>query len=273
MAQEARKPTQTAWQSARYLVALAIGALLGSGCASTAHDELVAFLRAHEAEVAGGSYTVRPPDSIAIHAPGAEEIDGTVQSVRSDGKVVLRLLGEVDVAGLSPEEIADKLETQLTRYYDDPEVLVQVAAYKSQFYYVFGEVNGAGPYPYTGRDTLLMALAQARPTFLAWRSQVRVTRPAPDGEEAKTIVVDLGHMVRSGDLSQNILLQEGDIVVVPPTPLAWVGLRVRELLFPVDPLLQAYGRPADAIRWTHTYEDEFGSSSDSGDGGRRRYRP
>lgn len=234
---------------------------------------MVAFLRAHETEVATGQYVVRPPDVLAFNAPGAPEIDGASQMVRADGKVALRLLGEVDVAGLTTEEIADKLRAQLSRYYVDPEVVVQVAGYNSQFFYVFGEVASPGPKRFTGRDTLVMALAEARPTFLAWRSQIKVIRPAEDGGAPKVITVDLDKMLAGGDLAMNVLLQEGDIIQVPPTPLAWVGHRVRELLYPVDPMIDMYAKPADVIDSTNIYEDEWGSSNDgsSNDGWRRRF--
>lgn len=243
---------------------------MGGGCANEHHD-LVGFLRSHESEVATGSYVVRPPDSLIIHAPGASEIDGTGQMVRADGKIVLRLLGEVDVAGLTTAEIAEKLKAQLSRYYVDPEVAVQVTNYNSQFYYVFGEVAGAGPKRFTGRDTLLMALAEARPTRMAWRSQIRVTRPAPVDGEQKVIVIDLDKITQKGDLSMNILLQAGDIVEVPPTPLAWVGHRLRELLYPVEPVMQTYTTPSQMIDATHTYEDEFGDTGDNNEGWRRRF--
>lgn len=245
-------------------------ACLAAGCA-TKHDQLVAFLRSHDTEVSTGHYVVRPPDAITIHAPCADEIDGVTQGLRADGKVVLRLLGEVEVAGLTTEEIAEKLEAQLSRYYVEPEVVVAVSSYRSQFYYVFGQVMMPGPKPYTGRDTLLMALAEAQPNFLAWRSQIRVVRPSAEGD-ARKIVVDLDHILATGDASQNVLLQEGDIIEVPPTPLAWLGLRVRELLYPLEPALRAYDVPTDAIRSTDTYESEFGSSDDSDRRGRFRRR-
>ena len=60
---------------------LAVAAFSVMGCGSR-HEELVAFLRSHEAEVSTGHYLVRPPDSISIHAPGAPEIDGTSPMVR-----------------------------------------------------------------------------------------------------------------------------------------------------------------------------------------------
>jgi polysaccharide export outer membrane protein len=232
----------------------ALAILLTTGCASS-HQQLVAFLRANDATVSTGHYTVNPPDVIKIHAPGAKEIDGVGQRVRPDGKIALRLLGEVQVAGLTTQEIAEKLKAHLSRYYIEPEVVVEVGSYRSQSYYVFGEVSGPGPKPYTGRDTLLKALADARPTFLAWRSQIRVVRPAPDGGPSKIIVVDLDRMVRTGEADQNVLLQPGDIIEVPPTPLAWIGLRFRELLYPVSPAIEAYTSPLEVLRTN----DEYGS--------------
>ncbi len=263
------RPRSQGSRSLGWLIALTVAGL-ATGCAGS-HNQLVEFLRAHDAEVSTGRYVVRPPDAITVHAPGATEIDGVTQVVRADGKVVLRLLGEVDVAGLTTEETAAKLKAQLSRYYVDPEVVVEVAEYNSQFYYVFGEVDRGGPRRYTGRDTLVHALADARPTFLAWRSQIRLVRPSDQENQRKTIVVDLDHMLNAGDLSQNVLLQEGDIVQVPPTPLAWLGLRVRELLFPVEPALDAYNAPAQGIDSHHTYEDEFGSGAEDGSHSRRRF--
>ena len=260
--------SRVARSSTAHLLAALSATVFLAGCAGT-HAQLVEFLRAHDTEVSTGHYVVRPPDAIAIHAPGAAEIDGVAQVVRADGKVVLRLLGEVDVAGLTTEEVAAKLKAQLSRYYVDPEVVVEVAQYNSQFYYVFGEVGYAGPKRYTGRDTLIKALAESQPNFLAWRSQIRLVRPSETENERKTIVVDLNHMLQSGDLAQNVLLQEGDIIQVPPTPLAWVGLRVRELLFPVQPVLDAYNTPASALDSHHTYEEEWGSSANTTDTGRR----
>ena len=230
-----------------------------AGCATT-HDQLVDFLRAHEVEVSTGHYVVRPPDSIAIHSPDVPEIDGATQTLRPDGKVVLRLLGEVEVAGLTTEEIAAKLKTQLVRYYVEPEVMVEVAGYHSQYYYVFGEVSSAGPRLYTGCDTLLRTLAECQPTYLAWRSQITVVRPTADGGESKRITVDLDRMLQRGDLTEDVLLQEGDVIQVPPTPLAWVGHRIRELLYPVGPLMNAYTMPTAPLGATHEYEEEFGSS-------------
>lgn len=234
-------------------VAAAVGMLSTAGCGPN-HGQLVEFLRAHDTAASTGHYTVYPPDVLIIHAPGAEEIDGTHQTVRPDGKIVLRLLGEVQVAGLTTQEISEKIKAQLSRYYVDPEVVLEVSRYRSQFYYVFGQVKSPGAKMFTGRDTLLKALADAQPTFLAWRSQIKVVRPSSVPGEPKTITIDLDDMVRHGEVQNNVLLQEGDIVQVPPTPLAWIGLRVRELLYPIEPVLRTYNGPASTLDSTRQYK-------------------
>lgn len=224
------------------LLAAALLAIV-AGCATQKHADLVAFLRAHENEISSGEYRVSPPDSIRIHAATAPEIDGITQRIRSDGKVALRLVGEVQVAGMTPEETAGKLQEILARYYVDPQVMVEVVDYKSKTFFVLGQVEAPRPYPYTGRDTLLSAIATAKPNFIAWTSQVKVVRPSPDGEQRHVVTVDMDKMMQQGDVTKNFLLQEGDIVFVPPTPLGWLGLRVRELLFPLSPVIQAYTLP------------------------------
>ncbi|MCH7526129.1 MAG: hypothetical protein IID39_01710 [Planctomycetes bacterium] len=48
-------------------------------------------------------------------------------------------------------------------------------------------------------------------------------------------------MIKTGDTRMNILLEPEDIVYVPPTPLAWLGLKIQELLFPVSSVNVAPG--------------------------------
>ncbi len=259
-------------------VGLAILAGVGiaaSGCGPN-HEDLKVFLKAHEHKVSASEYRLTPPDVVMISAPGCPEVDGDTQLVRTDGMISLRLLGEVRVVGLTPSEIAAKLERLLKRYYHDPKVHVRVGGYNSKKYYVLGQVDGAGPRPYTGRDTLMEALAKAKPTFLAWRSQIKVIRPSADKRKKHVITVDLDDMVKKGDMRMNFLLQEGDIVYVPETPLAWVGLRIRELLYPVGPVMSAYTAPARALDAydTYKYRDErtnyYRSNDDDDDEAWRR---
>jgi polysaccharide export outer membrane protein len=227
------------------------------GCANQ-HADLLQFLKEHEHLATATEYRVGIPDELTVSAPRILEIDGVSQTVGVDGKVSFRLLGAVRVVGLTPREIAAKLEELLRPYYEDPKVQVQVSRYVSKKYYVFGEVARQGPFPYTGKDSVIDALSTANPTFIAWRSQVQVIRPSPDPSKQVRLRVDLDKMVQGGDLRMNVLLEPGDVVYVPPTPLGWVGNRFREILYPFLPAYHAYKTPADAMDATDEYQDDEG---------------
>lgn len=239
-----------------------------AGCQSKHHD-LVSFLKAHEHEVSAIEYRVGIPDVIEISAPQVLEIDRVRQTIRPDGKISLRLLGPVKVVGMTEKEIAAKVTRLLEPYYEDPKVQVRVTAHLSKKIYLAGQVRSSTgssqggvvadnwtAMPYTGRDTVLDVLAQGNMSFIAWRTKVQVIRSSPHEDERRKIVVDIDNMIRTGDTSQNVLLQPNDIVLVPPTPLGWLGLRVQEVLFPFQPVIQAYNTPANLIDSTEEYQNE-----------------
>lgn len=247
--------------------------LLFAGCAAT-HQDVMTFRHASNTVTSGTSYRVGPTDSISIIAPQAPEVNASVV-VRADGTVHMKLLGEVRVAGLTTREIASKLRHELRAYYQDPAVHVSLARTASRVFYLFGEVNGAGggagravaSRPITGRDTIMNILATYGPTQNAWLSQIKLIRPALDPKDNQEIVINFHKMVALGDMRQNYMLQEGDILYVPPTPMAWVGYRIREFIQPVAPAIQAYQTPAQIISADDVYD-----SIDNGDGGGTRRR-
>lgn len=229
---------------------------IAGGCRAPSQGDMLSFLRESQHHTSAMEYRVGIPDAIAISAPQILEIHGVGQRIQPDGKITLDLIGEVKIVGMTAKEIAAKLETLLSRYYADPKVNVRVATYASKKYYVTGETVSTGPQPYTGRDTLMDAVLGARPTFLTWTSRVQVVRPSRDGETPKTIRVNVDRMIKKGDWSKNILLEPDDVVRIPATPLAWIGLRVRELLFPVYPAIQAYQAPALVLSANNVYEND-----------------
>lgn len=217
-------------------------AITSTGCGEREVD-MSAFIHEREAQVSASDYRVQPPDTIEISAAAAPEIDGEVQKIRQDGKISLRLIGEVEVAGMTPVEISRKLESLLSAYYRDPKISVRLGNALSKKYYVFGQVGGRGSYQYTGRDTVLTAIAAAKPSPIACLDLVRIIRPSHDASKRVELTVDCNRMLKKGELEQNVYLQEGDIVYVPPTVLGWIGLRFGELLFPVQPAAQTIALP------------------------------
>lgn len=242
---------------------MVLGGISG-GCAPKNKD-MLHFLREHENQVSAIEYRVGVPDAVSVSAPRILEIDGEVQVIQPDGKINFRLLGEVKVVGMTAKEIAAKLEVLLSKYYVDPKVSVRIAGYASKKYYVHGQAL-SGPRVYTGRDTLLDAVLGSGVDFLSWTSRVEVIRPSHDETPARTITVNVDHMLRDGDWSTNILLEPDDVVYIPPTPVAWFGQRIRELLYPVAPAMQAYTTPTDVVY----ANDEYGNLGNNTDGRTRR---
>lgn len=258
----------------RFLINVGLGGLSLSlvwgplGCAKPRYADLKPFVQAHDQDVAATNYRIEPPDLIEITSPSAPELNGETQVIRQDGKISLKLVGEVKVSGMTPREVEAKIEELLARYYVDPKVQVQVVNYASKKIYIYSEVAASGQVPFTGRDTLLDVLSRCNLTNGAWRAKVKVIRPSPTTGERHEIEVDADKLLQHGDLKQNFLLQEGDIVVIPPTPLAWVGLRVRELFFPVSPIVGAYTDGASVVSAPKAYRDAVRDDDDGGSSNR-----
>ena len=264
----------------RTIAGIAAASILGVwvlGCANQG-QRLANFLQTPRSPVSGIEYIVLPPDELALASMQVSEIDGFSQQIGPDGKIVMPLLGEVFVAGMTRKEVEAAITDAAQEFYKKPDVTVHVAQYNSQKFYVLGQVSLPGPVRWTGTDTLLDVLAQRRPTNLAWPERIKVIRPQeplrgghmpgdnpyvpPDTEEkrelraekeeqglntagAEEVTVDLMAMMKTGDLSHNLLLRPGDIVYVPANPFATVGLALRTILFPVSPVLEAARVPYD----------------------------
>ncbi len=215
---------------------LAFTSLIG-GCFASNPEDIQAFIKPYEVNVTAENYTVQPPDEIEIHSTDVAEIHMQRQRVRPDGKVSFEVIGEVDVAGKTPKEISDVIGQRVTEMYKltgENRVDVRIAAYASKSYYVVGQVVRPGPRNYTGRDSLLTALIAAQPNTMAWESRVQVVRPAArEDEEPRIFEFNYDKAVSRGDTTKDVLLEEGDIVYVPPTILAAAGMILEEFISPV----------------------------------------
>src|SRR6185436_792545 len=104
--------------------------------------------------------------------------------------------------------IAAKLGT----VYDASKIKVHVdVEYRSQWFYVFGETTNSGPKLFTGRDTLIQALADAQPTRLAWPERIYVIKPSPDPDQRHVTVVNLKEIIQQGNSTGNVMLEQDDI--------------------------------------------------------------
>jgi len=221
--------------------------MLMAGCATkpiTDINKRIMSLEMVSKKPPDATYIVDPPDSIQVEFVNQPELT-TVQRIRQDGTVMLPHLGETKVAGMTPDQIEDKLEKLYVKYYETPQFIVTVTAYLSKHYSIYGEVRGQGQQPYTGYQTVSDAIGAAGGvTSRAATKRVRVIRGDPYDPEVYKI--DLRALLYEGDTRQDVSLAENDVIYVPPTVLAWVGYRIDELLFPFRSILGIFST-AEAV--------------------------
>jgi polysaccharide export outer membrane protein len=153
----------------------------------------------------------------------------------------------MDAAGKTPAQVAAELRNKILELYQEDlvgekDVDVRVVAFRSKRYYVLGQVAAPGAQVYSGRDTILSALALAgSPTVLGWVERIQVIRPAKGrNDRSRIFEVNFDRLAVHGDMSKNVLLEEGDIIYVPPTVLAAAAMKIEEFIRPIARAFSGY---------------------------------
>ncbi len=208
-----------------------------ASCSSYNPRDIEAFTKPETTNVTFENYILQPADQIEILCSKVPEIHLQQQQIRPDGKVAFEVLGEVEAAGKTPKQLAELMRLKAMELYslsDKNPLSINIVRYKSKAYYVLGQVVFSGPKTCTGRDTVLTALAKAQPTVLAWKEKFKVIRPSSQTNvKPKIFKLNYKKMIKQGDTSKNVLLQEGDIIYAPPTILATIGLMIEEIVSPI----------------------------------------
>ena len=208
-----------------------------TGCFSSHPADIEAYLMPHKVDVTSENYVLQPPDQIVVNCSEVPEIHGHAQLIRPDGKISFEDIGEIEAAGRTPEQLANILRSKVLELYKlegDKPVDIRIISYQSKYYYILGQVSRPGPQVYSGRDTLFSALALAQPTTLAWVDRIQVIRPSRDENvKAKIFEVNFDRMGAHGEMSKDVLLQEGDVIFVPPTILAAIAMKIEEFVTPL----------------------------------------
>ena len=125
-------------------------------------DRLIHLWQVRSQEKSATDYPVGPGDVLEISVPAIEELRSRTVRISGDGTIALPFVGKLEAAGLTEEELQQKLVERLKQYMYSPRVIVYVKEYRSRQVAVLGAVPKPGLYSVSnGADTLLDVLSQA----------------------------------------------------------------------------------------------------------------
>jgi len=157
-------------------------------------------------------YRIGPKDLLEITVFGLPELSQTVR-VSEDGSITMSLLGRVEVAGLTAQELEKKLASILDKQFTK-EARVTVFIKEYQKVSVIGAVGKPGMYELVGPTTLLQVIAQASGITAQAMNELYVYRLEKDSKQTR-ITINVEELMIKGNQDLNIRLQPNDVVSIP----------------------------------------------------------
>ena len=158
-------------------------------------------------------YKILPGDILQISVWGEEDLQDQVL-VRPDGGISFPLCGDISAKDRSVVDLQDEIATRLSRYVSDPVVTVSVAEVQGNKIYVIGQVARPGFFVVNPQVDVLQALSMAGGTTpFANLNDIKILRR--NGSAQEVLEFRYNDVINGRRLEQNIILQSGDIVIVP----------------------------------------------------------
>ncbi len=160
-------------------------------------------------------YILGPGDAISIFVWGNEELS-SVGTVRPDGKLTTNLVEDIQASGKTSSQLARDIEAAYSEYVRQPVVSVIVSGFvgvPNQMIRVMGEATTPKRIPYKKHMTLLdlMIAAGGLTDYAAGNDSVLIRMV--DGQQV-TYSVRLDDLVRDGDITANLAVMPGDILII-----------------------------------------------------------
>jgi len=194
----------------RFLVSAAVAVALLAACSSPNYPPAPA-----SAAKSDYKYVIGPLDVVNIVVWRNPELSMTVP-VRPDGRISTPLVEDVPALGKNPEQLARDLEKALSKYIRDPVVTVIVNNFNgpsNEQIRIVGEAARPQAVPYRQNMTVLdvMIVVGGLTDFADGNKAVLVR----GSEQSKQYRVRLNDLVRRGDISANVEMRPGDILIIP----------------------------------------------------------
>jgi len=195
--------------------------------------------RADATSPAPVDHLIGPGDELAVQAWGSVNYQGNLR-VDRNGQISIPRIGPVNVAGVRVSEIGNTLRNSIGRTFRDFEVSATVGQLRSIQVYVVGQARQPGTYTLSSLDTLVNALfASGGPSNQGSMRNIQLKR---NGKLVTTL--DLYDFIGRGDKGNDVALQPGDVIVIPPAGprVAFSGALDTPAIYELKP--QADGSPS-----------------------------
>jgi polysaccharide export outer membrane protein len=197
------------------------------------------------------SYKLQPGDELEIHVLYNNDLF-TVTRVLPDGTVSAPVIGQIDTAGKTPNEIAAAIASGLSQYIVEPKVTVILRKLAGNYVFVLGEVKSQGAYEIFGPMTATQAIARAGGATDAAKlnSVLVIRRTSPDAIVGMRVNVDW--LLKNRVSSKDRILRAYDIVYVPTTFIGKVDVFLEQFFGQTASPWLWYVWARSAIEWKGT---------------------
>ncbi|HEY2384473.1 MAG TPA: polysaccharide biosynthesis/export family protein [Terriglobia bacterium] len=167
-------------------------------------------------------YRIEIGDVVAFTFTFTPDYNQTV-TVQPDGYITLREAGDIQVLDKTTQEVVDIVRSAYGKVLHEPEITIELKDFEKPYFVVGGEVQHPGKFDLRGDTTVVQAVTLAGGlNDRALNSQILLfRRVSKDLVEVKK--VDMKHMVNSGNLSEDMHLQPGDMILVPRNKMSKIS--------------------------------------------------
>ena len=158
-------------------------------------------------------YVVGPEDVLGIVFWRERDMSADVV-VRPDGRISLPLLNDVDVDGLTPDQVRERITELSKKFIEDPNVTIVVKQINSRKVYITGNVERPGTFPLLRSTTVLQLIALAG-GLKEFANAGEIVLVRNEGGKQVSFTFNYDQLKNRKNLSQNIALKPGDTIIVP----------------------------------------------------------
>ena len=166
-------------------------------------------------------YRIGALDILEIHSHVGDTRKITTLTVNSRGKISYSFLDDIEVAGLTPSQLDNRLTKKLSAYIRKPRIDILVKEFKSKSATIVGELSAlrtasssaSGRINLQGKTSLMDLIALAGGYTV--KADIKKVKLIRDGESYLVNVYDI---LEKGDETQNVIIADGDVVSIPELP-------------------------------------------------------